>query len=241
MNVGNREGFPFDICEGASAMKRVTSGLVPLMLLLIGGCCYPEFEHPIIKPSEAPRYEELFGLHREVEPQNGVTTWLHIGGFDGDVPKGIHRFVWVSDSSPDRATSRLDVADLPGFIFKVDQTYIIQCPSMPNEPSPRLSIEQLDFDHVKTFWIFRLQKVGEDLRWDCLDPNAIKDLIEQGALKGEVEFEEREATEGEVAVSRVKRITVTASSDELQRFFRKVDLDSIFLSNGPRFARVEAE
>lgn len=213
-----------------------------LLLLVVShvGCSYPTFSNPIVEPQSAKRYEELFGVYQTKHPDDGEMSWLHIGrGRDG-LPDGMHKFVWVSPTTPKTNDQGLTVSEYLGFVFKNGDSYIVQIPYNKDCGDKQASViaEQWGKSEIDNYYYVRFKRTGDNLRLDLLVEENVEQLIRLEKLGGLIEQKIDESTVPPT-IGR-KSVTVTAKTNELAEFFKTNDHDDIFEPSGYTFTKQNA-
>jgi hypothetical protein len=133
-----------------------------LLLISFAGCTYPTFTNPIVEPANAQRFDDLFGVYHSKHPDTGEISWLHIGQCADTLPDGFHKFVLVSPPSPEKGDQGLTVGEYMGFVFRNDDSYIVQKnggnPKSKATPMSALSDLEMIFG-----WTYSLTKKSKTL------------------------------------------------------------------------------
>ena len=214
--------------------------LLILMLIAFTGCTYPTFTNPIVKPGEARQFDELFGVYQCKNPESGETSWLHIGRCAESLPKGFHKFVWVSPPSPKKGDQGLIVGEYAGFVFKNETSYIVQIPYTENSGDDQAAVILKEWGKSKIdgYTIVRFKHLGKQVRLELLDEESVEEVVKNKTLSGRIEQEIDETTDPP-KIGR-KNIVVTAETDELGKFFANADHDTLFKNSGFTFTKHRA-
>ena len=211
--------------------------LLILPLILFAGCTYPTFTNPIVKPVDAQRFDELFGVYQTTHPDTGETSWLHVGQCSDSLPKGFHKFVWVSPPAPKTNDQGLTVGEYIGFVYKNKASYIVQIPHTENSGDDQAAVILKEWGNSKIngYTVVRLKHLGGQLRLELLNEESVEEHVKNKSLSGRIEQKIDETTEP-ATIGR-KNIIVTAETEALGKFFANVDHDSIFESSGYTFTK----
>lgn len=218
-------------------MRRNPPLLCLLMLVLCAGCAsYPKFTHPIVKPEEAERFEELLGSFRSKDPDTGKIAWLHIGFCDSDLPVGFHKIVAVVPGDEDQG---LSVGQYIGFVFKHADSYIVQLPRTEDSGDNQAQAVAREWgkSSIDGYLLFRIKRTEKQLRIGLLDEERVEELINRGVLSGRIEQEVDRTTEP--PTTKPKTITVTSDTGALKTFFESNSHDKLFKTHWT-FERVTA-
>lgn len=239
IHIDNHSSRPGD-CGRYLAWRIMNRNFLILLLVVLAGCTYPTFTNPIVEPVDAQRFDELFGVYQASDPESGETSWLHIGRCSETLPKGFHKFVWVSPPDPKKGDQGMVVLEYIGFVFKNDTSYIVQMPHTENSGDDQAAVILKEWGKSKIdgYTVVRLRNLGKQLRLDFLDEESVEEVVNKELLSGQIE-QEIDKTTDPPTIGR-KNIVVTAETDALGEFFNSDDHHSLFEDSGFTFTKQNA-
>lgn len=210
------------------------STLVLISVLALSGCNVPTFTNPIIDPLKAERCLELYGTYQAVHPDSGEIVWLHVGACDEKLPPGFHKFVSIVHRG---SATELTVNAMIGFFDKVGDSYLCQIPIPEILEGNQATAVTENWGKSKNtkYFVCRFLKQESGFRLDHLSDEKLEAVIRENKLAGRIDQKiDRSAEPPNVGP---KKIVVTATTEELGRFFSTADLEELFESSDHTFIK----
>lgn len=201
---------------------RLSSFILLAMFPVIWGCSYPAFENPIVDPDEAKEYKELFGVYRIEDARSKRVDWYFIGDANEKLPDGFHKIVHVAESAEG---AELDSNEFVGFFEKVGDYYVFQIPVLGDtkvDVQADLLEGGFDKESVNGYVIVGFLKTDSGISVGLLNEDFVVSEVEAGNISGRVDTKIDEVS------NKHKSVRVTATTEELQAYIKKVPMDSFF-------------
>lgn len=204
-----------------------TAGLLFLVMVLANsvGCGALTFQNPLVKPSEAKLHRELYGSYRGTDEQG--THFVHVGSAGKEFPTGVMRAVFISLPNDWWEPIKTD-EEVMFCVEKVGEYYVAQMPAgalkKEEEKGEKINWHK-EWEAAKTRGYLvglRIKKTDDGLELTPIDPGFIEAQLTAKKLPGTVEPKKTKVKflnqEHEVDVRDLK---VSASTEELQKFFKE--------------------
>lgn len=183
------------------------------------GCDVVTFEHPLVKPSEAKLHRELYGSYHWADEH--TTHFMHVGSAGKEFPTGFMRAVFIS--LPKEWSEPISTSDeVVFFAEKVGDYYVLQMPASALRTEKKKDTKtdwHKEWEAAKTGGYLahiRIKKTDDGLELAPIDPKFIEQQITEKKLPGTIEPLKSKA----FIANDQKKLTVSASTEELQKFFQ---------------------
>lgn len=215
--------------------NRCGLGSMAVLVLLSIGCSIPTSKHPLVNPSEATSYPELYGAYRKVPPsgQEREPYLYHVGEAGEGYPPGFVRIISVGWEE-----AGLGARNMFTFVEKMGDAYILHLPAKsgdegearkatfwkPWNESWQPAKDGWDGKASDAYFLLCISIRGEKLYMETMDSEFLVTEIEAGRLTGKVTWPEEEKKNPQPT-----SVHITAETPELRAFFERHAAGGLFL------------
>lgn len=162
----------------------------PLVLLLIAVACLlfascEDSRNPLSDPEKAELDAKLPGVWR-LRDEHGHVTYYHAGRAGDKLPEGVMRVIGVTHWK-DGKLRRPGKEDMLAFSTRIGDGGYLNVTILSDQQAKSLSESGWRPEAAKVYWIIKYQVQGDTLALQFMDPDARKQAIKAGKIKGIVE------------------------------------------------------
>lgn len=221
-------------------MSDLLRALVCLIAVLSFQGCGPPvtFEHPVIDPALSVPAPEFYGIYPINDDSSDGDRFLLIAPAHEPQAPGMFRITGILAEA---TTGRVEVSheSTLGFASPSGSHWLVH---FPRKQPPDSEVEETDNRYFQSNWsaentvgydifAWRMRPDQQGFVWSFVNPERVIEEIENGHLRGIVEYDTPQAKESRDA----QAVRVTASSAELKRYFEFVErhnLEDLFGGDG---------